>query len=94
MCIYAPWALSHQHFTNVNNSFYINNVLAFGTSVSSKKHIKIVQPFLNKLLKQNGYWNFDLEDCDNILRVETQRLSAGFICETLQSQGFYCEELL
>jgi hypothetical protein len=72
----------------------MNNVLVFKTSVLNKKHIKTVQPFLNKLLTQQDYWNFDLEDCDNILRVETQALSAGFICNTLQSQGFYCEELL
>ena len=72
----------------------MNNVLVFKTSVSNKKHIKTVQPFLNKLMVQQDYWNFYLEDCDNILRVETQVLNAGFICETLQSQGFYCEELL
>ena len=72
----------------------MNNVLVFKTSVSNKKHIKTVQPFLNKLMVQQDYWNFDLEDCDNILRVETKVLNAGFICETLQSQGFYCEELL
>ena len=72
----------------------MNNVLVFKTSVSKKKHIKTVQPYLNKLMAQQDYWNFDLEDCDNILRVETQALKAGFICETLQSQEFYCEELL
>ena len=71
----------------------MNNVLVFKTSVSKQKHIKTVQPFLNKLIMQHGYWNFDLEDCDNILRVETQELSAGCICDTLQSHGFYCEEL-
>lgn len=72
----------------------MNNVLVFKTSVSNKTHIKTVQPFLNKLVTQQDYWNFDLEDCDNILRVETQVLNAGFICEILQNQGFYCEELL
>ena len=71
-----------------------NMVLVFKTSVSANEEVKQLRPLLNKLIRQNGDWNFDLEDCDNILRVETQLLKAENISTTLHNQGFYCEELL
>tara|TARA_R110002051_G_scaffold243548_3_gene303549 strand:+ start:2919 stop:3137 length:219 start_codon:yes stop_codon:yes gene_type:complete len=71
----------------------MRTVFVFKTSICKKKDIKTVQPFLNSLIANNGYWNFDLEDCDNILRVETQNLIPDSICKTLHKQGFYCEEL-
>lgn len=71
----------------------MKTVLVFKTSISKKSHIKTVKPFLNNLITKNEYWNFDLEDCDNILRVETQELKADSICRILNNQGFHCEEL-
>ncbi|QQX75298.1 MULTISPECIES: hypothetical protein [Aequorivita] len=70
-----------------------NMVLVFKTSVSANEEVKQLRPLLNKLIRQNGDWNFDLEDCDNILRVETHLLKAETISTTLHNQGFYCEEL-
>lgn len=37
--------------------------------------------------------NFDLEDCDRILRVEGNGINANAIIKTLQEQGFECSEL-
>ena len=71
----------------------MKTVLVFKTSISKKKEINAIQPFLNRLMDQNGHWNFDLEDCDNILRVETQQLEAISITSILNQQGFICEEL-
>lgn len=71
----------------------MNTVLVFKTSVSRNDEVKQLRPLLNKLTRRNGNWNFDLEDCDNILRVETQLLKPDNITATLQNQGFYCEEL-
>ncbi len=71
----------------------MKNVLVFKTSVTGKDEVKKLKPLLNRLVNQNGYWNFDLEDCDNILRVETQSLSAPVISSLLQKSGFHCEEL-
>jgi len=70
-----------------------SRVLVFKTSVSINNEVKQLRPLLNKLTKENGNWNFDLEDCDNILRVETQLLDADNISITLRNLGFYCEEL-
>jgi hypothetical protein len=69
------------------------NVLVFKTSISKKNHIEKVKPLLNQLMDKNGYWNFDLEDCDNILRVVTKTLASTAICNVLINQGFLCEEL-
>ena len=72
----------------------MKQILVFKTSISNQVHIKRIQPMLNSLIARNGYWNFDLEDCDNILRIETQnQLPPQTICNALTKQGFYCEEL-
>ncbi len=71
----------------------MKTVLVFKTSVTRKKQIRRLRPLLNNLIEPNDYWNFDLEDCDNILRVETQQLGADIISTTLKTQGFFCEEL-
>ncbi|TDQ28528.1 hypothetical protein [Tenacibaculum caenipelagi] len=72
----------------------MKTVLVFKTSVTKNKEIKIVQPTLSRLIAKNDCWNFDLEDCDNILRVETQKVKADAVLKALQHHGFYCEELL
>ncbi|GFD91548.1 hypothetical protein KUL156_28050 [Alteromonas sp. KUL156] len=72
----------------------MKTVLVFKTSITKNNEIKIVQPTLNRLITKNDRWNFDLEDCDNILRVETQMIKADAILKAIQHHGFYCEELL
>lgn len=37
--------------------------------------------------------NFDLEDCDNILRIEGSDFSTNDVVVLLDSCGFLCEEL-
>ena len=38
-------------------------------------------------------WNTDLEDCDNILKVESEKNIAEKIKSILAKQGYLCEEL-
>lgn len=68
-------------------------VFVFKTSVSSHYEVGTLKPRLDKLMGQGDRWNFDLEDCDNILRVETDESNIGIISETLKVEGYYCEEL-
>ena len=70
-----------------------NTVLVFKTSVTHPQQVRQLRPLLDALVDRRGQWNFDLEDCDNILRVETQRLPAMAIVSALQVRGFACEEL-
>jgi hypothetical protein len=37
--------------------------------------------------------NFDLSDCDKVLRIESQRITPDEVIKTLTSNGFSCEEL-
>jgi hypothetical protein len=71
----------------------MNNVLVFKTSVTNNEEIYKLQPVLNKIMKHNDFWNFDLEDCDNILRVETSHLKPESVLGLFGMYGFYCEEL-
>lgn len=67
-------------------------IYVFKTSISSKKTIKLLTPHLNKLLGVSN-WNFDLEDCDNILRIDSQVSIVKKTIEILNNYGFECEEL-
>jgi len=42
----------------------------------------------------NGKINFDLEDCDKILRVEAESISHKTIIELLNKNGFKAEVLI
>jgi len=67
-------------------------IYVFKTSINIEKEIEIIKPFLNKLLPL-GSWNFDLEDCDNILRIDTLIEKSEEIIKLLKDNGFDCEEL-
>ncbi|MEH6656535.1 hypothetical protein [Leeuwenhoekiella marinoflava] len=71
----------------------MKNVLVFKTSVSEEKDINKLRPVLNALTPPTDLWNFDLEDCDNILRIETQNLRATAVLDSLHTLGYLCEEL-
>lgn len=68
-------------------------VYVFKTSVRTQKIISQLIPELNRLLPHTK-WNFDLEDCDNILRVENTAVVPEIIITFLQNKGFHCEELI
>ncbi|MBA4744377.1 MAG: hypothetical protein H2058_03880 [Muricauda sp.] len=71
----------------------MKTILVFKTSVWGESQVRQLRPLLNQLVNKDGCWNFDLEDCDNILRVETQGVPALSIASLLHSNGFHCEEL-
>jgi hypothetical protein len=58
----------------------------------TKKSAELLKPVLNKSFQQSK-WNFDLEDCDKILRVDSPAEISETIVRLLQDQGFDCEEL-
>lgn len=66
-------------------------VLVFKTS-KNMQEIKQITPKLNRLLKK-GNWNFDINDCDNILRVVSTKNVTNNVIKALHLQGFNCEEL-
>ena len=71
----------------------MKTVLVFKTSVRKRGKVKYLAPYLNELINDHGRWNFDLEDCDNILRIETQKPNPLAISALLTQRGSFCEEL-
>ena len=64
--------------------------LVFKTSVTTTGQISRISPLLDNLMDESEKWNFDLEDCDNILRVEAISLQATAIINNLNRAGFSC----
>lgn len=67
-------------------------ILVFKTSINTKKEARKLKPHLDNMLP-NGQWNLDLEDCDKILRIDTEEHVATKVAELLNTHAFYCEEL-
>lgn len=67
-------------------------IYIFKTSVSTKTQVKKLKPGINRILP-NEKWNFDLEDCDRILRIDSEENKALEVIDLLKIQNFYCEEL-
>ena len=67
-------------------------IYVFKTSVKTKKAIRKLEPYLNQL-RGKATWNFDLEDCDKILRINSLTKNPGAIIKLLNDNGFECEEL-
>jgi hypothetical protein len=71
----------------------MKTVLVFKTSVATEQQAGNLKPVLDKLMHTREKWNFDLEDCDRILRVEAFTLQAGAVIAELNQAGFFCAEL-
>ena len=67
-------------------------VYVFKTSVETSEEVRRLKPHLDKLLK-GSHWNFDLEDCDKVLRIESRVEIAGPLTQVLRDKGFACEAL-
>ncbi|MCS3552465.1 MULTISPECIES: hypothetical protein [Sphingobacterium] len=67
-------------------------VQIFKTNVTNKKEAKLLAVILSK---ENPDYNinFDLDDCDNILRIENVEIKNHCIITCLQELGYTCEIL-
>ncbi|NJK83403.1 MAG: hypothetical protein HC912_05875 [Saprospiraceae bacterium] len=66
-------------------------VYVFKTSVL-KENFDEVGQMLNEVLPDSK-WNFDFEDVDNILRVESTVDISSLVIQKLNESQFFCEEL-
>lgn len=64
----------------------------FTTSVTEESHATTIIAMLQQHLPGCTI-NFDLKDCDKILRVKGENFCSSSIIELLQSQGFFCSQL-
>jgi hypothetical protein len=67
-------------------------IYVFKTSVNTQDQLKKLEPHINRLLPDEK-WNFDLDDCDRILRIDSEENIAGRVIDLLNIHKFNCEEL-
>ena len=67
-------------------------IYIFKTSVKTRNQVKKLKPDINIILP-NEKWNFDLEDCDKILRIDSEENIVLKIIDLLNIHNFHCEEL-
>ncbi len=70
----------------------VMQVLVFKTNLTDRFHVSKVEPYL-AVHPQIQRWNVDLQDCDNILRIETEQLLPVEVEKLVTQAGYYCEEL-
>ena len=71
----------------------MKTVLVFRTSVTTSEKVRKLKPLLDSLISRYERWNFDLEDTDKILRVESVSVQASDIIQSLRNTGVDCVEL-
>lgn len=71
----------------------MKTIMVFKTSVTTQTDIAKLKPLLNRLFENKGHWNFDLEDRENILRVEGDIINTDQVINTLATSGYKCVEL-
>lgn len=67
-------------------------IYVFKTTVETSEEVQALKMHLNSFIP-NSQWNFDLEDCDNILRVSSTEVAAKQIIDFLDKFQFQCVEL-
>lgn len=67
-------------------------IYVFKTSVKTKTQAKKLKPHIDSLLPL-ATWNFDLHDCDNILRIDSKENITAEIIDLLNIHKFSCKEL-
>lgn len=68
------------------------DILVFKTNITDVKQVRKVSQFI-KSIPGVCKWNVDLQDCDNILRIEAEGITTSMVEDILQKAGYYCEEL-
>ena len=67
-------------------------IFVFKTSVKTKLQVQQLQPHIDTIVP-NAAWNFDLQDCDKILRIDCEDNIVLKIIHLLSVNNYYCEEL-
>jgi hypothetical protein len=71
----------------------MKHVLVFKTNLSLAEHIDEITHPLNALQFVTK-WNVDMDDCDKVLRIESEKNNPQEIIQLIVQTGFHCEELV
>lgn len=75
------------------NKINVVMIYVFKTSLRYKKQIKEIAPKINSI-EAIKKWNFDLEDCDKIFRIEANKRIKKEVIKLFNQQSYHCEELV
>ena len=67
-------------------------IFVFKTSVKTKVQVKGLKLHIDNILPKVK-WNFDLKDCDKILRIDSEEDIVLEIINLLKDHNFNCKEL-
>jgi hypothetical protein len=67
-------------------------IYVFKTSVKTKIQAKKLKPHIDKILPK-AEWNFDFNDCDKVLRIDSEENITSPVINLLKIHHFNCEEL-
>ena len=67
-------------------------MIVFKTSDKTKIQIKKLKPHIDNILPK-AKWNFDLDDSDKILRVDSEENMVSTIINLLKRNNYDCAEL-
>jgi hypothetical protein len=67
-------------------------VFVFKTNINRLNYIERLKPVINSHNKISA-WSVDMQDIDNVLRVEAELSSPHEIILLVNKAGFFCEEL-
>jgi len=70
----------------------MDQILIFRTNVNAREHIEKVEAILRSIT-QIKHWNFDLEDCDRILRIVASNLQPTRVEALLRKEDIVCEHM-
>ncbi len=68
------------------------NIEAYKTDVTTKEDARFIVALLQFVIS-DCIMNFDLEDSNHILRIETNREIKEMVYGVFNKQGFYCQKL-
>lgn len=79
------------HF-NTLTMVNIDHILLFKTDISTDADRQTLQPVLDNLagIRQ---WSVDLNDCDCVLRIESETINHQQVINLITNHGFQCREL-
>jgi hypothetical protein len=67
-------------------------IYVFKTTVNTENEVELLRPYIDKVLPSTK-WNFDLEDCDKILRIDSTQNVIDLVKILFKIHDFKCEEL-
>ncbi|WP_337043499.1 hypothetical protein [Emticicia sp. 17c] len=67
-------------------------ILILKTNIRSLEMKESIASVLNQI-PQLKRWSVDYQDCDGVLRAETETMFQENLIELIKKQGFECEEL-